>query len=195
FAEGVTAASRMLEVQGRVHPATTELVSLGARTEGGVLRGQAAVASAGAPIESVFLDPSDAPAYPEAVRAITEADQIVLGPGSLYTSLIPALLIPGIGDAVRQSKARRIFVCNTRMQKGETEGLDVNAHVAALLAHTSDDCVDVVVAQFPPVEPDGVAIDASKWRWKGVDLFPAHVATSAGNHDRDLLSQVLAGLG
>jgi uncharacterized cofD-like protein len=195
FADAVSAASKILDTSGRVHPATTTLVSLGARVGGSVLHGQEAVASAGAGIECVYLVPPDALAHPPAVEAIRAADQIVLGPGSLYTSLIPALLVPGIGAAVRSSEGRRVFVCNTRVQRGETEGLDVTAHVAALLAHAGDDCVDVVLAQCPPVEIDGVQLDRSGWRWPHIDLVQANVASSEGIHDRTRLSRALAGLG
>lgn len=194
FGQAVEAAGRLLEVAGRVYPATTALMTLRARIQGGVVEGQVAVGETTAPIQTVFLEPVDAPAHPPAVEAILEADQIVLGPGSLYTSLIATVLVPGIRTALGRTSARRIFVCNTRMQPGETGGFDAVAHLSALLDHCEGACVDAAIIQSPVLEGDGVAVDAASWPWPGIELIEADVAAPEEGHDPKRLSAVLAAL-
>jgi uncharacterized cofD-like protein len=193
FARAVALAGRLLRCRGRVYPATTSLVALRAQVSGGTLRGQVAVQESGSPIQAVYLEPSDPPAHPGAVEAICEADQVLLGPGSLFTSLIATLLVPGIRKAMQDTTARRVFICNTRMQKGETGGLDAPAHVDSLLAHAGAFCVDMVVVQSPPVEPDGVAVDGGG-AYSGIPVVEADLADDAGGHDPQRLAEVLAAL-
>ncbi|MBA3349917.1 MAG: YvcK family protein, partial [Actinobacteria bacterium] len=192
FGEAVDAVGRFLAAEGRVYPATTTLVSLRARVQGGVLEGQVAVGETTEPIETVFLEPLDVPAYPPAVQAILKADQVVLGPGSLYTSLIATVLVPGISTALRQTRARRIFVCNTRMQPGETGGLDAVAHVRALLDHGAR--IDAVIVQAPMLEGDGVALDPESWPWPEIEFIEADVAAGDYGHNPKRLSATLAAL-
>jgi uncharacterized cofD-like protein len=161
---------------------------------GDVVKGQVAVAQTTAPIQAVYLDPSDPPACRPAVQSILEADQVVLGPGSLFTSLIATLLVPGIGSALLDTAARRIFVCNARMQKGETQGLPASAHVEALLAHVGPDCIDVVIAQQPQVPTDGVRVDRDALEFLGFEVVRADVATEDGAHDHARLGEVLRAL-
>jgi hypothetical protein len=97
-------------------------------------------------IERVWITPDDVHASDDALAAIAEADLIVLGPGSLFTSLLPSLLIPAIRDAVLAASAPRIYVCNVATQEGETSGFDLAAHVDALVAHTSPGLIDIVLA-------------------------------------------------
>lgn len=194
FGQAVEAAGRLLSVRGRVYPATTALVTLRARVQGGVLEGQVAVGETTAPIETVSLEPVDVPAYPPAVQAILEADQVVLGPGSLYTSLIATVLVPGIDAALRGTSARRIFVCNTRMQPGETGGLDAVAHVGALLDHCGGGCIDAAVVQSPVLAGDGVSLDPAAWPWPEVELVEADVAAPDEGHDPKRLSMTLSAL-
>ena len=195
FAAAVSRAGDLLGAVGRVFPATTDLVRLGARVEGGVVQGQVAVARTNSPIQAVYLDPPDPEALPEAIAAIEAADQVVLGPGSLFTSLIATLLVPGIKEAVRRTTARRIFVCNTRMQKGETEGLSASDHIGALMAHVGPDCVDSVVVQSPVLEADGVVLDTDGLNFLHMEVEQEHVAQDDGAHDAKRLAAVLERLG
>lgn len=194
FAAAVQAAGRALEVVGTVHPATTALVDLMARVDGGEVKGQVAVAQSKSPIQAVYLDPADPPADPAAVSAIVEADQVVMGPGSLFTSLIATLLVPGIRKALQDTKAKRIFICNTRMQKGETEGLAATDHVQALLAHAGAFSVDAMVVQSPQIDSDGVEVDRSALEFLKVEVVAADVAGSDGIHDPEALANVLKNL-
>lgn len=191
FAQAVAQAGRLIGVRGRVFPATTALVELGARVEGGAIEGQVAVAQTKAPIQAVYLTPNDPPACADAVDAILGADQVVMGPGSLFTSLLATLLVPGIRAAVRETNARRVFVCNNRQQKGETEGLDASAHVGALMAHVGHDCVDAVVVQVPQIATDGVAVDRDALEFLNVDVVEADTCATSGVHDPEKLAAVL----
>ncbi|HHS97532.1 MAG TPA: YvcK family protein [Chloroflexi bacterium] len=151
FERAVLESSRVLAIQGRVLPSTLHSVTLmgDLRNEPvGVSRveGESRIASAGGVIERVYLEPDDVPAYPEAVRAILEADLIVLGPGSLYTSLLPNLLVREIARAVAASRAVRVYVCNVATQPGETDGYTVEDHVAALERHVEPGLFPLVLA-------------------------------------------------
>ncbi len=194
FADAVQRAGELLGSRGRVFPATTERVQLGARVDGGTVSGQVAVAQTKRRIHEVYLDPPEPPAYPPAVRAICGADQVVLGPGSLFTSLIATLLVPDIRNALLQSSAHMVFVCNNRLQKGETEGLDASAHFAALTAHLGEGRVDAIVVQSPLVHPDGVPYDVDELSPTGAQVVEADVSAPDGAHDPVKLARVLRSL-
>ena len=140
--EAIDEAGRLLDVLGRVIPATYEAVVLKAEADCGEVQGQTAVTRT-PQIHRVSLVPSDPEPAAGAVAAIAAADQVVLGPGSLYTSVLAALSVPGVADAIRRSPATKVYVANLRAQAAETEGYDVSDHVDALQAHGVD--VDVVL--------------------------------------------------
>ena len=144
---GVREAARLLDAQGDVLPATTERVVLKAESAGGTVAGQVAVMGT-ADINTVSLVPGDARPPALAVERIAEADQIVIGPGSLYTSVLAAVAVHGIAEAVAASEAQVVYVCNLRPQIPETEGYDVAAHVTALARH--DVQVDRVLCDTNP---------------------------------------------
>lgn len=194
FARAVQQAGALLEARGTVHPASTALVDLFAQVEGGVVRGQVAVATTPAPIQAVYLEPPNAVAHPEAVEAIMTSDQVILGPGSLFTSLIATLLVPGIRKALQETSAKRIFVCNARMQKGETQGLPAAQHVEALMAHAGAHCVDALVVQMPEIPTDGVVVEDSALEFLGLEVVRADVADARGVHDPTKLAAALRSL-
>jgi len=130
----VDEAARLLGAVGRVLPATTEPVVLKADAVGGEVNGQVAVSQA-RHIRSVSLVPGDAGPPPAAVEAILQADQVVIGPGSLYTSVLAAAAVPELAEAIGATEAQRVFVCNLRPQFPETDGYDVGRHLSALDAH------------------------------------------------------------
>ena len=146
FEEGVRSANRVLAVRGQVVPVAGEALYLSAElADGSVLQGQSRITRSRG-IRRVWLTPSSVPATPAAIEAIREAELIVLGPGSLYTSVLPSLLVPDIRSALESAKGLRVYVANVATQLGETEGYTLSEHVAALAAHDVAELVDVVLA-------------------------------------------------
>ncbi len=131
----ITASSRVLSVQGQVVPATTADVRLWAELENGEkIEGESAIGRVSNPIVRIGCLPEYPPAFPSALEAIKNAELILLGPGSLYTSLLPNLLVPEIVEAIQKSKAPKLYICNLMTQPGETDRLDVIGHVRAIEA-------------------------------------------------------------
>ncbi len=150
FEEGIRRANRVLAIRGQVVPAAATPLTLHARTrDGSVVDGQSVITRTSG-IAEAWVTPTDVAACDDALVAIGEADLIVLGPGSLYTSLLPSLLLPAIRQAIADSTALRVYVCNVATQDGETRDLDLAGHVEALIAHTGPDIVDVVLANNRP---------------------------------------------
>jgi uncharacterized cofD-like protein len=113
--------------------------------DGRTIEGESQITGARGRIRRVLLRPADPPALPDALEAIAEADLIVLGPGSLYTSLIPNLLVPGVADALRDADAPRVYICNVMTQPGETDGYSAADHVRAIQAHTGPGLLSHVI--------------------------------------------------
>lgn len=193
FSDAIVAAGGLVGARGRVHPATSDLVRLVAVADEGIVTGQVAVAQASTRIRSVHLHPPDPAADPDAVTSIRSADQIVMGPGSLFTSIIATLLVPDIRRAVAEAQAARVFVCNSRPQPGETESLAAIDHVRALVGHLGPGVLDVVVVQSPPRDP-GMELDPAAWDLAGVKLVEADVVDGEGTHQTERLAEVLRGL-
>jgi uncharacterized cofD-like protein len=136
FVTGVRELSRVLAVRGRVLPASHDAIVLKAvMHDGTIVSGESKIPQAKGRIQRVFLEPAEAQALPEALAAIAASDAIVLGPGSLYTSLLPNLLVPGISAAILSSTAVKIFICNVMTQPGETDGYSAYDHIAAIEVH------------------------------------------------------------
>jgi uncharacterized cofD-like protein len=171
FEEAVRMMNRVLAVRGQVVPASsTPLVLHAALHDGQEVIGQSKIAATSG-IERVWLTPEGVEAAADAVAAISEADLIVIGPGSLFTSVLPSLLLPEIRTAVLASSAPRIYVCNVATQPGETTGFDLADHVEALERHASSGIVDIVLANNRAIgSPDaGLATGADgqaiRLRW------------------------------
>ncbi len=158
FEAALEESSRVLAVRGRVIPSTLAQVTLAAEVleaagVGGAgrptlthVRGESNIGHAAGRIQRVYLLPEDPPAYPEAIRAVLDADLIVIGPGSLYTSVLPNLLVPDLCAALESAQALRVYVCNVATQAGETAGYDVMDHVDALTSHVGRGVFSVVLA-------------------------------------------------
>jgi len=154
---GIERVHRILHVRGRVIPATSGALRLRGRTRAGVsVLGQAALARTRG-IERVALEAGSIKATEGALDAIRDADLLVDGPGSLYTSVIPHLLVPEIREALAQRRAPLIWVANVDEQEGETEGMDLDAHLDALVEHGAEDIIDLVLASTPAPRESGVA--------------------------------------
>lgn len=189
FCAALDEAGRMLDAVGRVLPATTDPVVLKADVEGEAVEGQVAVQNSPGRIRHVGLIPSDAPAYADALRAIEDADQVILAPGSLYTSLLPVICVPDLRTTLTAAPGRVVQVCNLRPQVPETNGLDATDHVRAVLEHGGR--VDRFLYQR-----DGVlAADDAEIRALGVEPVPATVARPDGlAHDPLQLAEALQAL-
>lgn len=195
FYHAVQASSQVLAIRGRVMPSTLAHVTLRAMlADGRVVVGESAIGNSPAPIKRVFLEEAEGQAFaalPDAVEAIEAADVIVLGPGSLYTSIIPNLLVPGIADAIRRSKALKVYVCNIMTQPGETDGYSVSEHVKALVDHAGYGIVDICLVNSSPIpeshlkryqerQSQPVAIDPKETQRLGVELLQAELLESEG---------------
>ena len=166
FEDGIRLMNRILAVRGQVVPVSPTPLTLHARlVDGTVVDGQSEIMRTSG-IERVWITPDDVRASDDALAAIAEAELIVLGPGSLYTSLLPSLLIPAIRDAIERTTAPRIYVCNVATQEGETTGFDLAAHVEALAANASATLVDIVLANNHVVAM-GAEMDAGARRGAG----------------------------
>lgn len=154
FVTAVRELSRVFAVRGRVLPAANEAVVLSAEMEDGSrVTGESKIPEAGLRIKRVFLEPSEVEPLPEAVAAIEEADAILIGPGSLYTSILPNLLVPKLAEAVMASEAIKIFVCNVMTQPGETDGYTVSDHLQAIYDHIGKHLFDYVIVNSGDIPP------------------------------------------
>ncbi|HEY2427914.1 MAG TPA: 2-phospho-L-lactate transferase CofD family protein, partial [Acidimicrobiales bacterium] len=183
FIAAIEEAGRLLDAQGRVLPATASSVVLTAAAGDRRLSGQKAIEDSGGPVDAVGIDPPGADAPPEVLRAIADADQVVLGPGSLFTSVLAVAVVPGIRSALAARDGGVVFVCNLRPSK-ETVGFDVAAHVDALARHGV--APDVVLA-------DPATMDVG--RVHGPRVVTAALAQPNGwSHDAERLASALSEL-
>lgn len=167
FEKAVKESSKVLAIRGRVIPSTVSNIHLVAEYEdGSITEGEAKIPRAGVKIKKVFLKPQGACATREAIEAIREAEIIILGPGSLYTSVIPNLLIEDITKAIAASSAYKIYVCNVMTQQGETESFSASAHVRAIIEHSDKNVINACI-----VNTAAVPLDA-QGRYKAEDSFP-----------------------
>ncbi len=158
FQAAVRAASQVLRVNGQVLPSTLDHAQLCAvLADGGEVCGETAIAASRQPIRRVYLRPGRCRPVPEALEALAEADLVVMGPGSLYTSIMPNLLVEGMADAIRRSPARRSFVVNIMTQPGETTGFTAADHVRVVLEHVGPGVVDEVVVNSGPIGAERLA--------------------------------------
>ena len=146
FEEAVRESNRVLAVRGQVLPATSVPLNLSARLASGrLLNGQSWITTADEAIERVFIEPNDVRANGEALERILEAEMIVIGPGSLFSSILPNLLIPDVQDALRAAPGLKVYVCNVATQPGETNEMTASEHLRALFEHVGDDIIDYVI--------------------------------------------------
>ena len=205
FEEAIRESSRVLAVRGQILPSTLENVTLCAELDDqNHVQGESNISQSTSTIKRVYLEPANPPAYPEAVKAILEADMVVVGPGSLYTSILPNLLVRMIGRALIDSDATKVYVCNVATQRGETDGFGVQEHFEALLNHLPGNPFDYIVVNnvtraipsewhVSAVEPDGLTASPRIGRSRVVlaDVVDPHTPL---RHDPDKLAEVLSRL-
>lgn len=163
FVSGIRELSRVLAIRGRVLPAAHEAIVLSAEmTDGKIVVGESKIPKAGGRIKRVFIDKPNISPLPEAIEAIADADAIVIGPGSLYTSILPNLLVPGITETIRASTATKIYICNVMTQPGETDGYMVSDHVSAVADHVGHGLFEYVIVNNSDIPRDVRSLYAVK---------------------------------
>ncbi|MBK5107814.1 MAG: YvcK family protein [Anaerolineales bacterium] len=205
FEEAVAESGRVLSVSGRVLPSTLHNVELVADIRlphmSSEIRvaGESKIPESNGRVRRVWLEPNAPPAFPQAIQAILSADVIVIGPGSLYTSLLPNLLVPDLADAIRASRALKLYICNVATQVGETEGFSCNDHIRAIEDHAGRSLFDIVLVnnKCDIQLPDGI-------EWIDIDQdLNAYYAVYSENlidpampwrHDGEVLSRVIIDL-
>lgn len=146
FVHAIQEMSKFLNVRGKVLPAANQSVILHAEMEDGtIVSGESKIPFSGKKIKRVFLTPQDIKPLSQTLTEIKHADLIVIGPGSLYTSILPNLLVPQIGEAVTHAKARKVYVCNLMTQAGETLDYTASDHVKAIYKHIGSSCIDSIL--------------------------------------------------
>jgi uncharacterized cofD-like protein len=210
FEQAVKHMGEVLAVTGRVYPVTEENVFLIAQLEdGSLIRGESKIGghhlTHPGRIKRVMFDKEDVSPVHQAVDAIYEADLIVLGPGSLYTSIIPNILVDGISDAIADSRATRVYVSNIMTQPGETEEYTAGDHINAINEHAGKPLIDICLVNSGRITPavmkkyqaDGagpVMIDLSKIKRMGIRLIEkdlVKISNDLVRHDSDKLAQAI----
>ena len=203
--EGLKATSQILKVRGNVVPSTLEDIQLQAEmSDGTIISGESKIPEARKRIRKMMMLPADAPATKGAIEAIKKADVLIFGPGSLYTSVIPNLLIDGIREAIIEADAIKIYVCNVMTQPGETDGYGAYEHVKALVDHVGKNFLDYVIVNDEKITAEQlkqyfaegampVTPDVEKIRRLGITVIPANLISKKDlvRHEPKKLSRVL----
>ncbi|HEX21471.1 MAG TPA: uridine diphosphate-N-acetylglucosamine-binding protein YvcK [Actinobacteria bacterium] len=207
FSTALAEAGKLLKAKGKVLPPTDEKVTLCARLEPeGTIRGQCNVANRLRSLVSIWLEPTNSRANEEAVAAIKAADQIIIGPGSLFTSIFPNLLVSGIRDAIEGSKAQRIFICNTMVQAGETDGFTAEQHITAIFKYIGRGLIDTAIinqssfssqhlSELAKINVTPVAAGENNLAELDMEVIFADLADQdyPAHHDVNKLARVLSG--
>ncbi|WP_243137209.1 gluconeogenesis factor YvcK family protein [Heliorestis convoluta] len=208
FEKAVALISNVLAVRGQVLPSTLSNVTLCALLQDGrYIRGETAITSVDGAIRSVFLDPEDCQPLPQTLAAIEEADAIIIGPGSLYTSLLPNLLVQGIAESLGAAEAPKIYVCNVMTQPGETDGYRASQHLQAINQHCRSNIIDHIIVNREKIphqllrkyEKKGqkpVAVDYKNLERQGCQVVQAKLINIENlvRHDPVRLSQTIMDL-
>jgi uncharacterized cofD-like protein len=158
FAQAVQMSSQILATRGHIYPSTTANISLQAwMDDGSLVRGETNITASDLRIERLELDPALAEPLPETLDAIRRADLITIGPGSLYTSLIPNVLVHGIPEALAESRAVRVYVCNLMTQRNESLGLSAADHIQRIYDHAGQQIFDYALLNTGPISPEVLA--------------------------------------
>ncbi|HEY3288841.1 MAG TPA: uridine diphosphate-N-acetylglucosamine-binding protein YvcK [Anaerolineae bacterium] len=216
FERAVVESGKVMAIKGRIVPSTLQDVTLCAelaelnpseiRVNGeqnrSSVRGESSIGKTGYPIERVWLEPNDSAAFPDAVKAILDANIVVIGPGSLFTSIMPNLLVAGITQALRQTAALRVYVANVATERGETDKFTLNDHVKSLEAHIGRGLIDLVIANnhispdFHPPSGVDMVLPEESLRNSVARVIQADVTDDEHpwRHDSAKLAAVIMGL-
>ena len=207
FSTAVKVMSRILNVRGTVLPTTNDIATLNAvLSDGEIIRGESSITKAGGVIDHVYITPSRVKPNEDVLRAIEEADYIIMGPGSLYTSIIPNLVISKVSEKIRESNAKKIYVCNVMTQHGETDNYTVSDHIVAINKHVEENIFDLVIAnsrefddsilsKYHKEKQEPVKIDHEKIEELGIKLIKNNdvgiVDNNTIRHNADKVSELI----
>ena len=207
FSTAVKVMSRILNVRGTVLPTTNDIATLNAvLSDGEIIRGESSITKAGGVIDHVYITPSRVKPNEDVLKAIEEADYIIMGPGSLYTSIIPNLVISNVSEKIRESKAKKIYVCNVMTQHGETDNYSVCDHIVAINKHVEENIFDLVIAnsrefddsilsKYHKEKQEPVKIDQEKIEELGIKLIKNNnvgiVDNNTIRHNADKVSELI----
>ncbi|MDY0405125.1 YvcK family protein [Virgibacillus sp. 179-BFC.A HS] len=206
FYTGIKEISRVLNVKGSVYPISNENLHLHAEMyDGSIVSGESQIPLANNAIKRIFLSPEVIHPFPGALKAIEHADLVVISPGSLYTSIMPNLIIPGVGEAIQQTKAQVVYVCNVMTQAGETTGYTASRHVKAIYDHIGTGAVDTIIVQNEPISKEilkvyaeenaePVANDVDKLRQMGLNVIEGDMVDhqrATLRHDTNKIAKLL----
>lgn len=208
FLQALRQASRVLNIRGRVLPSTLAHVCLrGEMEDGSVVAGETAIALSPLRIKRIAMAPADAKPLPEVLHAIETADIIVIGPGSVFTSIVPNLLVRGIPEALHRSRAKKVYICNVMTQKGETDGFSASDHVKAIEGHVPRPIFDYIMVNTGVPTPElldkyrqsgSVLVDPDVDRIRAMGYRPITgdfiSQTDVVRHDPVALAQSIVGL-
>ncbi|GAB2544715.1 gluconeogenesis morphogenetic factor [Gracilibacillus alcaliphilus] len=209
FYTGIKEISRVLNVKGNIYPIANQSMFLHAEYEDGhIVVGESNIPKENQRIKRVFLKPNPVLPLPEAVVTIREADLVVIAPGSLYTSILPNLIVPQIGEALRETKAKVVYVCNVMTQAGETNGYTASDHVQAIMDHIGEGCIQSVIVHNQTIDPSlqlvyaeenaqPVRYDLERLREMGLEVIEEDIVKDLNRslrHDTDKVANVLCSL-
>ncbi|HLQ74213.1 MAG TPA: YvcK family protein [Bacillota bacterium] len=158
FMQGIQEVSRVFNVKGNIYPISNESLSLHAEmADGTILSGESNIPLAEKKIKRVYLEPSHIKPLSNAIQSLKEADLIVISPGSLYTSILPNLIIPDVFETIKQSDAKKVYVCNVMTQNGETTGYTAADHLKAIYDHTEQGWIDTVIVHNEQINEEVLA--------------------------------------
>lgn len=205
FETAIKESSKVLAVSGQVIPATLEDVVLkGELIDGSVINGESNISKSKLPIKRIYLEPEDIRPVPEAINAINEADIIILGPGSLFTSIIPNLLVKEIAIAIKNSPATKIYICNAMTQPGETDNYTASDHIKAIINHAGPGLMDIALINTEEIPEEvleryaeegaaPVLADLEKIKQMGLTPLGAKIIVKSNliRHDADKLAKII----
>ncbi|MDF2557588.1 MAG: YvcK family protein [Bacillales bacterium] len=209
FAHGVREMGKVLNVKGRVFPNVAGNVVLNAELEDGtIVTGESKIPKSGKKIKRVFLTPESVQPVKRVKNSILEADLILVGPGSLYTSILANLVTPTFKDLIEKSRAKKVYICNMMTQHGETQGYSATDHVQAIVDHMGTKCIDTILINNKDIpcelklkyleeEAEPVILDIEKLKDMGLDVIQEEIVTIQNGvirHDAEKIATILVEL-
>lgn len=206
FYTGIKEISRVLNVKGKIYPISNENLFLHAEmADGSIVSGESSIPLANKQIRRVFLSPQPVHPLPNALIAIEKADLIVISPGSLYTSILPNLIIPEIDESIQKATGKVVYVCNVMTQAGETTGYTASDHVQAICNHVGSGCVDAIIVHNEPIKKqvreiyaeenaEPVVYDTERLLEMGLEIIEGDIidhSRSTIRHDTEKIARLL----